>query len=110
MSHAQPELLLSTTIQALQLRELTPGASLITDWIDILSETDGVEPVTMSLQNLRDELSRSAPDSIRIQVLLDEMAQYAGAYARQAPPDVAGPLQQLSLRLTDIATRIGLSS
>lgn len=107
MSQAQPELLLSTTIQALQQRELASGASLITDWIDILSETDGVAPVTMSLQNLRDELSRPTPDSIRVQVLLDELAQYSGAYARQAPSDVATPLQKLSQCLTDIATRVG---
>lgn len=108
MSQAQPELLLSTTIQALQQPE--PGTSLITDWLDALAQTDGVEPVAMSLQNLQDELIKSTPDNVRVQVLLDELAQYAAAYARQGNAAVAAPLQQLSRCLTDLATRLGQAS
>lgn len=107
MSHAQPELLLSTTVHALKAGELTSGASLIADWLEVLEHTDGVEPVTMSLQNMRDELARPTPDNIRLQVLLDELAQYSAAYARQAPTEVADSLQQLSRSLTDLATRTG---
>ncbi|MBC8155865.1 MAG: hypothetical protein H7Z72_23495 [Bacteroidetes bacterium] len=107
MSHAQPELLLATTVQVLKERELVSGASLITDWLDVLAHTDGVQPVAMSLQNLRDELNRPTPDNVRTQVLLDELAQYSAAYARQAPPEVASPLQQLSRHLTDLATHTG---
>lgn len=107
MSHAQPELLLSTTVQVLKEQNLTSGASLITDWLAVLAHTDGVEPVAMSLQNLQDELTSPTPHNVRLQVLLDELAQYSAAYARQATPEVAEPLQQLGKYLTDLATRSG---
>lgn len=109
MSHAQPELLLATTVQVLRERELVSGASLITDWLDVLAHTDGVEPVAMSLKNVQDELARPSPDNVRTQVLLDELAQYSAAYARQAPPEIASQLQQLSRHLTDLATHMGQS-
>ena len=107
MSHAQPELLLNTTVQALKQGDLTSGASLIADWLEVLAHTDGVEPVAMSLQNLQDELGRSIPSAVRIQVLLDELAQYSAAYARQADQNSAETLQKLANCLTDLATRAG---
>lgn len=105
MSHAHPDILLLTTANTLRDGSVDSGVAtdLIKDWISILEHTDGVEPVTMSIQNLRDELNKAAPDVIKVKTLLDELSQYTAAYGRQATGDLALSLQKLSDSLQTFA-------
>lgn len=101
MADVHPDAVLEQTLQVLQNRtiDITTGTDIIQDWIAILTHTDGVEPVTMSLQNLYNALKDPSSNTVQIRTLLDELAQYTASYARHAEGRYAASLHQLAEQL-----------
>lgn len=94
--------LLETTTQALKDGEHTneSGPALVDDWLNELAHYDGLEAVRSALSNLQKALlntnGQTGPDPIQIRVLLMELAEYTGYFARQNTTPNPEALQQLA--------------
>lgn len=105
MAHAHPTVMLESTLQTLQQRNLPPanGADIIKDWISVLKHTDGADAATQSLQDLYDELHNMEPHAERVRDLLNQVAQQTEHISRLTQGNLTDSLKQLANALRDFA-------
>ncbi len=108
MAQAYPQTILQNTLQAFSNTEVQPvnGVGLIKDWQSALKNTDGAEEVHQQLTDLYDELLNPAPNTQRVQQLLNNLAAHTQLLARNANADIRDNLNQLADSLQAFAANL----
>ena len=103
---AYPQKILQNTLQTLSNTEdIQPssGFDLIKEWQSALKNTNGTEEVHQKLTDLYDELLNPAPDTPRVQQLLNTLASHTQLLARKAVTDMSDNLVTLADTLRSLA-------